>query len=232
MHRDFFRFFDACGKAVATYTPESVLAEAERDWPSKACICGGIDPQFKSKPALSDGGWAVAFEASGTGRRVRFFLPLAMEAPDGFEAALARFLSRSSDELAADAKEVEARLPALDDESVVAREAAVKEILARGIAAWAPVEALSKSGPATAKALASTILAALKPWRERADRRRDLRLLAALLEHPDAGVKEAAGRRLARIVPGWKDRTPAEARAWVAERGASLAWDAERDSYK
>lgn len=191
---------DAC--VVAQYARDEVLAEGERRWPVSDCACSARLPQFDALPAYASEGWEIEFAASGTGRKIRFFLPLGLQVPADFAERLPDLLSSSKERKEALGREAAAAMRDLGDDDPAAREKAEARVLACGPFALPAVRAAAGK-PGDEGLRAKALLERLKPYeafhaRGLAD---DRSFLESLRSHPSERVRAAAAARRAELPP-------------------------------
>lgn len=195
-------FIDRQGRVVTQHARDAVLTERERDWPVSECACSAPLPKFDALPAYAEGGWELEFAASGTGRKIRFFLPLALQVPADFAERLPDLLSASKERRETLGREAAAAMRDVGDDDPAAREKAEARVLACGPFALPVVRAVAgKAGDEGLRARA--LLERLKPYEafEARGLSSDRAFLESLRTHPAERVRAAAAARLAELPP-------------------------------
>lgn len=189
--------------------------------------CGDVKPEnacfrygdFAERPALSKDGTRVEFLAAGTKRPVAIWLSLGLAVDETLTKTLAAWLN---------AKEsFDSLVPELDVDDPERREKASDTLLGLGPRAIPTLRAALKTLPTgEGRARATLLLRDLELWLPGGGTSppNDLRFLRSLRHYPDAGVVQAADRRLRAICP----RLPEEGVDEWIDGGKVDLWDEAR----
>ena len=211
------------------------------------CGCKDILYVFKQDPAISANGCYVELVTKGTGRTIRFCLPLGslIDDRDAFEDRLAELEWERipKQQRAGKRAEIEALVKALDGPDFKTRDGVEKALLQLGFLALPTLRASrGQTDSPEKKWRLEQIETQLKPWAADGYEAMsvDLDLLSGLLTYPEAAVVQAVQARLAQLVPdalvlklGNISKFPGKTDwgPWLEKHRDRLQWDAQQRQY-